>query len=103
MSGGGDDPLWLVTLRDKELAGEPTVAFAVVRARSRDAALQVGADLCVDVAERTPRGRVVPSAEEVRLGAFRRVPTSWASPPCGWPGPLAGPLSGGEGEHPPER
>ena len=66
--------LWLVVIKDKELAGEPDVGVGVVDGTLTDATT-AGATMLEALAERG-RGRCVARATEIEVGRFYRA-TMW--------------------------
>lgn len=71
--------IFLVTIQDKMLYGEPDIALAVVEAAGLDEALRAARPTIEQLAD-AGRGRCVPHARELepgkfyRLGAVVRVP-----------------------------
>lgn len=71
--------LYIVTIQDKTLWGEPDIALAVVEAADEEAALCAAHMTIIELAE-SGRGRCVPHARQLepgkfyRLGAVVRVP-----------------------------
>ena len=68
--------VWLVTLQDAELRGEPIIGFAVVEAPTEEAAMSFGCEQSVKMAE-AGRGRIKPHVEPFVVGTWRRVPRGW--------------------------
>lgn len=71
------DRLWIVTIKNKELAGEPDIGACLVEATSADDALAKShaLDQCHALAERGD-GRCVPTTpREIRVGRWVRA--SW--------------------------
>lgn len=65
-------PLFLVTIHDKDLRDEVDIAIGVVEATDQSRAILFAKELVNDLAE-AGRGRCVPRAREVGLGAFYRI------------------------------
>lgn len=64
--------LYVVTIQDKMLYGEPDVAIAVVDAPDEEAALGAARPTIEELAERG-RGRCVPHARQLEPGRFYRL------------------------------
>lgn len=64
--------IYLVTIHDKMLYGEPDVALAVVDAPSEEVALQAAFPTIEKLADRG-RGRCVPRARQLEPGKFYRL------------------------------
>ena len=64
--------LYLVTIQDKDLYGEPDVAIAVVDVADEAAALAAAWPTCLELADRG-RGRCVPHARAIEPGKFYRL------------------------------
>ena len=71
--------IFIVTIQDKTLYGEPDIALAVVEAVDEETALDAAHRTIIELAE-SGRGRCVPHARQLepgkfyRLGAVVRVP-----------------------------
>ena len=71
--------IFIVTIQDKTLYGEPDIALAVVDAADETAALRAARPMIEQLADRG-RGRCVPHAKALepgrfyRLGAVMRIP-----------------------------
>lgn len=64
--------IYLVTIQDKNLYGEPDVALAIVDAPDEKAAYGAARSTIEQLADRG-RGRCVPHARVVELGKFYRL------------------------------
>ena len=64
--------MWLVTIEDKMLYGEPAVALAVVEAADEDEALRAARSTIIELAD-SGRGRCVPRARQLEPGRFYRL------------------------------
>jgi hypothetical protein len=64
--------LFIVTIQDKTLYGEPDVAIAVVEAPDEQAATRASYPTIEQLAE-TGRGRCVPHARSIEPGKFYRL------------------------------
>lgn len=64
--------IYLVTIQDKTLYGEPDIALAVVDAPDEEEALRAARPTIVDLANRG-RGRCVPHARQLEAGKFYRL------------------------------
>ncbi len=64
--------IYLVTIQDKTLYGEPDVALAVVDVADEEAALRAARPTIVELADRG-RGRCVPHARQLEPGKFYRL------------------------------
>jgi hypothetical protein len=64
--------IYLVTIQDKTLYGEPDVALAVVEAPDEQAALRASYPTIEALADRG-RGRCVPHARALEAGKFYRL------------------------------
>jgi hypothetical protein len=64
--------IYVVTIQDKSLYGEPDVAIAVVDAPDEQSAWRAAYPTIEDLADRG-RGRCVPHARAVELGKFYRL------------------------------
>lgn len=75
---------YLVTIHDKDLYGEPDIAFAIIEAPHEEAAILAAAP-AIDTLAKGGRCRCVPHArrcdlgEFYRLGAFIRLPRNPSS------------------------
>lgn len=67
--------LYLVTIQDKELNGEPDIGMCIVEAESEEDALaKSGAwERCIQFAGREGRGRCVPHARRWSIGMWCRT------------------------------
>lgn len=72
--------IYLVTIQDKSLYGEPDVALAVVEAPDVEAALRSAFPIIEQLAE-AGRGRCVPHARTLDLGRFYRLGAVVRVPP----------------------
>lgn len=63
---------WLVTIRDKSLAGEPNIAMSVVGASNEDEALATVNETMAALAL-AGRARCVARARPIELGAVYRI------------------------------
>jgi hypothetical protein len=68
----GGAVLFVVTIQDKMLYGEPDIALAIVDALDEEAALRVARPTIEQLAERG-RGRCVPHARLLEVGKFYRL------------------------------
>lgn len=64
--------IYLITIQDKTLYGEPDVALAVVDAADEAEALRVARPVIEELAE-NGRGRCVPHARQLEAGKFYRL------------------------------
>jgi hypothetical protein len=64
--------IYLVTIKDKMLYGEPDIALAVVEAPDEETALHVARPTIEELADRG-RGRCVPHARQLDIGRFYRL------------------------------
>jgi hypothetical protein len=64
--------IYIVTIQDKELYGEPDVALTVVDAPDEETALRAARPTIIDLAEHG-RGRCVPHAKAIEPGKFYRL------------------------------
>ena len=64
--------IFLVTIQDKALYGEPDLAFAVVDALDEKAAVCMAQPVIEQLADRG-RGRCVPHVRQLEIGAFYRL------------------------------
>lgn len=64
--------LYLVTIQDKELCGEPDVGIAVVEAPDEETALHAARQPIIELAERG-RCRCIPYARRLEPGTFYRL------------------------------
>ena len=64
--------IFIVTIQDKTLYGEPDIALAVVDAPDEEAALRVARPTIEELADRG-RGRCVPHARQLEAGKFYRL------------------------------
>ena len=64
--------IYLVTIQDKTLYGEPDIALAIVEAADENAALHAARATIVDLAD-NGRCRCVPHARQLEPGRFYRL------------------------------
>jgi len=67
-----DARLYLVTIQDKGLYGEPDIAIAIVEAADEAAARRT-ADPVIDDLAANKRGRCIPHVRAIDLGRFYRL------------------------------
>ena len=72
--------IYLVTIEDKMLYGEPAIALAVVEAADEDEALRAARATIVELAD-SGRGRCVPHARQLEPGRFYRLGAVVRLPP----------------------
>ena len=71
--------IYLVTIMDKTLYGEPDIALAVVDAPDEETALRAARSTIEELADRG-RGRCVPHARQLEPGKFYRLGAVIRSP-----------------------
>jgi len=64
--------LYIVTIQDKTLYGEPDIALAIVDVADEEAAIRSARPTIEDLANRG-RGRCVPHARQLEAGRFYRL------------------------------
>ena len=64
--------LYIVTIQDKTLYGEPDIALAVIDAPDEEAARLAAYPTIIELADRG-RGRCVPHARQLEAGKFYRL------------------------------
>lgn len=64
--------IFLVTIQDKTLYGEPDIALAAVDASDEEAALRTARPIIEELADRG-RGRCVPHVRQLEPGKFYRL------------------------------
>jgi hypothetical protein len=72
--------IWLVTIQDKDLYGEPDIGVAVIEAVTARDAVDAARPTIEQLADQG-RGRCVPHAREVELGKIYRLSALVRLPP----------------------